>query len=66
MSNGSTWKLHTEPRPPSGQGNGLLGVGCVSSTYCVLTGVQGKPNVNTVHGLAGVVSGTKWTWRTIS
>jgi hypothetical protein len=66
MYNGSTWKLHTEPKPPSGQGNVLLGVGCVSSAYCVLTGLQGKPTMNTVNGLAGVVSGTKWTWQTTS
>ena len=64
--NGSTWKLHTEPKPPAGQSNVLLGVGCVSSAYCVLTGLQGKPTMNTVNGLAGIVSGTKWTWRTTS
>jgi hypothetical protein len=50
--NGSTWKLYTEPKPPAGQGNGL-------------TGIQGKPSVDTVHGLAGEVNGTTGTWQTI-
>jgi len=37
---------------------------CLAVGHCVLAGAQGKPGITTVNGLAGVVSGTTWTWRT--
>jgi hypothetical protein len=61
--NGSAWQLHVAPRPPSGEGNALLGVQCLSSAYCALTGTQGKSNTSTGAGLAGVVNAGTWTWR---
>ncbi|MCW2932012.1 MAG: hypothetical protein JWM19_2974 [Actinomycetia bacterium] len=64
--NGSTWQQHIAPAPPAGQGNVLFGVKCVSTTYCVLTGSQGKANTNTGVGLGGVLNGTTWTWHTTS
>jgi hypothetical protein len=64
--NGSTWQLHVAPAPPSGQGNVLLGVQCLSSAYCTLAGTQGKTNTSTNVGLAGVVNNGTWTWKTVS
>jgi hypothetical protein len=63
---GTAWHLHIAPAPPTGDGNVLFGVQCMSSTsnYCILTGSQGKGNTNTGVGLAGVVNNGTWTWHT--
>jgi hypothetical protein len=63
---GAAWHLHIAPPPPSGDGNVLFGVQCMTSasTYCILTGSQGKANTNTGVGLAGLVNNGTWTWHT--
>jgi hypothetical protein len=61
---GSAWQAHYAPAPPSGDGNALLGVQCLSSAYCTLVGTQGKASTTTGTGLAGVDNAGTWTWHT--
>ena len=65
--NGATWQLHVAPAPHTGHGNDLSGVDCLTSAYCVLTGLEGTANTNTGEGLAGVFTGpSTWTWKLVS
>jgi hypothetical protein len=65
--NGSTWQLHVAPAPRSGHGNDLFGVDCVTSAYCVLTGLEGTVNTNSGEGLTGVFTAPNtWTWKLVS
>jgi hypothetical protein len=60
--NGSSWALHVAPAPKSGHGNVLFGVQCLSSTYCVLAGLEGTANTNSGVPLTGVFNSPNWLW----
>ena len=60
VMNGSSWALHYA-NPPAGQGNLLLGGECLTTTYCVASGVEGPYNTNTGHGLTWFWNGGRFT-----
>ncbi len=59
--NGTTWTDGVVP-PASGGSNGLTGVSCVGSAFCMAVGFSSPPGSNTVeNGDAYLWDGTGWT-----